>query len=207
MQLDKRIADAAYLRDVASEVASREEQGRRQGRRRGTSGGARMLLSLLLLAFCAALLYAGPIYPSSVQQLHLHLRLPQASQNLEVNLGGGGFMAEDSVQSAVAAAVSRASTNTLSFEVCSGFAHQRVDIVFGEFHYAEGCHSALGRARPKHPSPGPQVSVLWPLFCYCAAGLVLAAELNRTLVLPRLLLDRSHARDGQDSDDSYVDFG
>jgi hypothetical protein len=134
-----------------------------QGRRRGPPGS--VLLSLLLLAVFAALLYAGPIYPSTVQQLHLHLRLPQASQNLEVNLGAGGLLAADSVRTAVIAAVSGASTNTLSFEVCSGFAHQRVDIV---------------------------------------SGLILAVELNRTLVLPRLLLDRSRASDGQDSDDDSV---
>jgi hypothetical protein len=34
--------------------------------------------------------------------------------------------------------------------------------------------------------------------------LILAVELNRTLVLPRLLLDGSQPSDGQDSDDDSV---
>ncbi len=109
------------------------------------------MLSLLLLAVFAALLYVGPVYPATVQQLHLYLRLPQASQDLEVNFGAGRLLAADSVQSAVAAAVSKASTNTLSFEVCGALAHQRVDIVSGEL----TARRRLSVSRPV-PSRGPQ---------------------------------------------------
>ncbi len=128
------MADAAYLmRDTAPGEAPREKGTGRPARRRGPpGGGTRAMLLLLVLAFFAALLYMGPVYPSTVQQLHLHLRLPQVSQNVELKLGEAGLLAEDSVQRALAAAVSGSSASTLSFEVCSGFAHQRVDIVTGD---------------------------------------------------------------------------
>lgn len=41
-------------------------------------------------------------------------------------------------------------------------------------------------------------------------GLILAVELNRTMVLPRLLLDGSQPTDAQDSEDGFagsVEFG
>jgi hypothetical protein len=125
----QRIADLSFQRDVATaEVSTREKQAAaRAARRRGPPS---ILLLLLVLALFVALLYVGPVYPNTVQQLHLHVKLPQVSQSVELKLGGAGLLAQDTVQPA-AAGVNDIAGRTLSFEVCSGFAHQRADIVTG----------------------------------------------------------------------------
>jgi hypothetical protein len=129
-----------------------------------------VLAVLLGLALSSTLLYVGPMYPATVQQLHLHLRLPQsASGNVELRLDNGGLLAESSIHSTVVAGPTSLSTaHTLSVKMCEGFAHQRADIL---------------------------------------AGLVLAVELNRTLVLPRLLLDGGRSAASTDGFVELVDFG
>ncbi|KAL4421857.1 hypothetical protein ABPG77_001339 [Micractinium sp. CCAP 211/92] len=120
-------------------------------RRRATSHPAgRPLLLLFALGLVALVMHLGPVYPAAMAQLHL--RLPQLMQ-----LGAGPDSERShTVASRVMLEASGSSihlgvdgsTDTLSFDLCGGFASQRVALV---------------------------------------SGVALAAELNRTLVLPHLL--------------------
>ena len=83
---------------------------------------------LLVLGLFAAVLYLGPIYPSTVQQLHLHLRLPQLSDGVSLGVAEAALLMEGGVKHSRRKGDS---ANTLSFEVCSGFATQRVALVSG----------------------------------------------------------------------------
>ena len=211
LQLDKRAAtdDAAAGGDL--------RQGGRHGRRRSAPAGGTLVL-LLVLGLFAAVLYVGPIYPSTVQQLHLHLRLPQLAENMEqaallakqrdLYAGGGG-----------------GGVSTLAFEVCSGFATQRVALVSGERWMSPAqapaavpclrdASSQQGNTLPSSCAPHPWLAD-WPRqLAHCPppphpgpAGIVLAVELNRTMVLPRVVLDGSLPADDDESDEEGADVG
>jgi hypothetical protein len=101
--------------------------GGRQGRRRGGPAGGTLVL-LLVLGLFAAVLYLGPVYPSTVQQLHLHLRLPQLSDGVSLGVAEAALLMEHGIKRA---GHKGGSGSTLSFDVCSGFATQRVALVSG----------------------------------------------------------------------------
>ena len=83
---------------------------------------------LLVLGLFAAVLYLGPVYPSTVQQLHLHLRLPQLSDGVSLGVAEAALLMEQGVKQP---RQKGGSGSTLSFDVCSGFATLRVALVSG----------------------------------------------------------------------------
>jgi hypothetical protein len=67
---------------------------------------------------------------------------------------------------------------TLEFEVCNGFTNQRIALLSGEL--SRTCRTKTGLQHGRAPNMCVPV---------CGAGLVLAAEANRSLVLPDFLLN------------------
>ncbi len=150
-------------------------------RRRATSHPAgRPLLLLFALGLVALVMHLGPVYPAAMAQLHL--RLPQLMQ-----LGAGPDSERShTVASRVMLEASGSSihlgvdgsTDTLSFDLCGGFASQRVALVSGERCSLPACLPAWpqsdGRARalnclqylylsrtPNHLDLGPTPPQAW----------------------------------------------
>lgn len=126
----------------------------RPRRRRATSHPAgRPLLVLFALGLIALVMHLGPVYPAAMAQLHL--RLPQLMQ-----LGSGPDSERShTVASRVMLEASGSSihlgvdgsTDTLSFDLCGGFASQRVALVSGDRCLLPAClpgHSQAGVYAP-----------------------------------------------------------
>ena len=100
--------------------------GERRLRRRSAVTEGTLLL-LLVLGLVAAVVYVGPFHPTAV--LHLHLQLPHMAAASEVQSAAVATRRE---LHGVGGDSSHSSHSTLSFDVCSGFATQRVALVSGE---------------------------------------------------------------------------
>lgn len=198
------------------EKAGGADKGEQKGKRRGVGaaagGGLRTLAGLLLgIAVFVVCLHWEPAYLNIVQQLRL---MPDAdySKLAEEPWVPAGAAAHVGMRGRVAPQEpGPTGEQFLAFDVCGDLATQRVAALSGGDGGAghEQLHATACRATARQPPPcrrtgaaagGWNTAPAAPLLPLCAdqaaqlllrflAGLVLAAEANRTVVLPRLLLE------------------
>lgn len=106
-----------------------------------------------------------------------------------ITLPAGSLHATTSAR-ATAGLVPLDEARTLQFDLCNGFTNQRIALLSGEVG-GEPCRAPAARAAREASLVAPPGHCLSPSFPRCAhaTGLVLAAELNRSMVLPDFLLD------------------
>ena len=185
-------------------------------------GAPRLLAAIAIFLAASAAAFAvgsrlGARYADVAAQLHVDAQLAKLHQLATRRLSAGsgadaqaGLQLDEAGEEALpgtAAGGTRAGEPTLSFQVCNGFANQRVAVLSGECR-AWGCHGrgwvcspleAAGRraCAAAHRRRRPLAVALHPLACLVStppaclrrAGVLIAAQLNRTVVLPRLLLN------------------
>ena len=145
--------------------------------------GAPWVLLFLLAVVALACLRLAHFHPGALAHLHLRPpRMPRRRVGLALEPHSSALPADSWAAKAGSNGPHYSGADkTLSFAVCGGFAQQRVALLSGEGVAAGGCASTL-------PRSGELEVVVRRGDCL-RAGLVLAVELNRTVVLPRLLFD------------------
>jgi len=181
------------------------------------NSGVVLLVALLVSAAVFGLgAHFGTKYAYVVAQLNIDSQLSKlhtaATRRLAAN---ADRQAADSLQQDIAdsdAEYLDTTENTLSFQVCNGFANQRVAILSGrEVHLDASClrgcicHLQPAALPPCCPSALPSSSPL----ARARAGVIIAAELNRTVVLPRLLLNGTQPTEAEVNENTSgsVPFG
>lgn len=166
--------------------------------RRPPTGAERGLLLLLLIAASVAAVHLAPTYTGAFQHMRVHTG--RRAQQHSMGLGD----AADAGASAGSGSGEHHSgiTRTLSFDVCHGFGHQRLSLLSGAALPAAVAaeparrFQAVAELSQWHPAlPSPSLACLsaalrpLPPALPGLAGMVLAVDLNRTMVLPHWLLN------------------